>query len=358
MGSFNAACGLSNLSIRENDRAGVLLLGKVEDFDIQYAGHPSEGSLLKINVTDDFLPLLPPIFGKYDDYGNLKDIEESVTTKFLEKIYHKPIQIIMDCIGSSRSVYSSYGDIAKHYLLKGHLLNDGNARFRDILLSVDFTATDGIEDDVVYEFKGYSVFKLGSRWTIKHIKTGKLMGGIHTQQADELLDVFGEHTKLYPGFAPRDYAAIRDLNKLSGMFFLKEVFEQMRVVVQEDTLVKHFATGFDKDWDVFMETLTNSDEGGDERDSLRRFLKIWRLKGAEYIVHKTALDPRYHELLGIYKGSSEFSNLRALIDIATATNRMLAPAVSGGQYSNDPAHLALSSLMVKIIEARQVDEED
>ena len=98
MGSFAVSCGLSNLAIHESDKVGfVLLEPPVSDMLGHRFSSDSGGQVYTGYVTDNFAPFLPPIFGEYDDGGSLCEIEDSVTTKLIERIFNRPIQVVVNC---------------------------------------------------------------------------------------------------------------------------------------------------------------------------------------------------------------------------------------------------------------------
>lgn len=74
MGSWSVYCGISNISITAGDKCVLLPLKK--------------------NRNGEYLPYLPftlPIFGEYDDYGGLENIEEDANTKLIEEHFGVPI---------------------------------------------------------------------------------------------------------------------------------------------------------------------------------------------------------------------------------------------------------------------------
>jgi hypothetical protein len=74
MGCWSIYCGISQIAITSGDKCVLLPLKKERN--------------------GDYLPYLPatlPIFGEYDDYGGLVNIEETEYTKFLEEYFGIPI---------------------------------------------------------------------------------------------------------------------------------------------------------------------------------------------------------------------------------------------------------------------------
>jgi len=69
MGSWSVYCNISNISITSG-RKCVFLALKENELEISYL---------------PYLPAILPIFGEYDDYGGIENIEENENTKLIEK---------------------------------------------------------------------------------------------------------------------------------------------------------------------------------------------------------------------------------------------------------------------------------
>lgn len=75
MGSWSVYCGISNISITAGDKCVLLPLKK--------------------NRSGEYLPYLPltlPIFGEYDDYGGVENIEKDENTKLIEEHFGVTIE--------------------------------------------------------------------------------------------------------------------------------------------------------------------------------------------------------------------------------------------------------------------------
>ena len=93
MGSFNVGCGLSNMSIGAGTEIALfpLLPNYMQGFE------KDDNLKVTIPVTSNLVsndgsyilyrPLSLPIFGAYDDYGGIEDIEEDVNTKSIEDFF-------------------------------------------------------------------------------------------------------------------------------------------------------------------------------------------------------------------------------------------------------------------------------
>jgi len=145
MGSFNVACGLSNLSINEGDKIGFVILDdsfttRTNERDRNKAA--PEGQSMLIYADSLYTPVLPPIYGQYGDYGRVKKIVKSSTTKFLENMFDRPIKTILACISSHRSLYSTIGEIWKHYAIKNPTMEIFQGDMHEQILSLGFVEAE------------------------------------------------------------------------------------------------------------------------------------------------------------------------------------------------------------------------
>lgn len=86
MGSFNVSCGLSSASIGYGERVGFIPL-----VPNKYS-HRMDDCI--IGAVSLYIPIAPPIYGTYDDYGKLENIEPNGSTAYMAKAYGmKPEQI-------------------------------------------------------------------------------------------------------------------------------------------------------------------------------------------------------------------------------------------------------------------------
>jgi hypothetical protein len=149
MGSFNVACGVSRISMGGGRRAVLVPLLREKTYrDF----HGSGGAMIISNdgISHTYSPFALPIFGEYNDYGVLDNIEENVNTKAIEKYYGCSIERFVEYIcrpwdnrdkekqktfpdnpysmfvhrdvynNLSRKIYSEYGELdsayASHYV--------------------------------------------------------------------------------------------------------------------------------------------------------------------------------------------------------------------------------------------------
>jgi hypothetical protein len=73
MGCWNETCGVSQVAITAGERIAVVLIQ--EQKHVEAEGHSYS--------TELWTPAFLPIFGKYDDYGGIEEIEEDWNTLFI-----------------------------------------------------------------------------------------------------------------------------------------------------------------------------------------------------------------------------------------------------------------------------------
>ncbi len=91
MGSFNAACSISNISISAGDLVAYIPLENAK-----YRYHIGDGNDMLLHTNCFYVPVTLPVFGIYDDYGGVDDIEENKNTKIIEEHFGMPIAKVID----------------------------------------------------------------------------------------------------------------------------------------------------------------------------------------------------------------------------------------------------------------------
>lgn len=353
MGSFDVGCGISNLAVHEGDKAGFLIMGKAPDYLKSPAPKPME--TIYIYNTDLHKPLLPAVYGEYGDYGNLDNIEESATTLFLEKIFGKPVSDVIACISCSRGIYDSYGLIWKTYgNTQGNLGLHGSP-IEETLISFGFEKTYDANKNTVYSFSGYSlvnIFNEKYQWSVQENITGRtLVEFVCGNNVQEILEVFGEHTRIYPGFAKADYQSVHDLNKLGGMFFLRDVFGGLKEEFSKNVFYSPALSDFDRQWNEFM------DEMKSQAGNIK-YVSTWDLRAVRFIREKSLLHPVLLDGLGVFDGSDDWKDLHALLSIMHSVNRMIIPSFLGEQFGNDWASSVLNGVTGRVLTLRNEENEE
>lgn len=366
MGSFNVSCGISGLPIGYDDRAGFVILNNAHEYSKSFGFTPSHGTNLEISSINRYVPLLPPIFGTYDTYGRLEDIEPSPTTELLEKLFHKPIAVLAQCIGNNNNVYA--GAIFDNYFIDPTPFQKyypGDEAYDVALSSVGFVKEDG--DNLSYAYEGYRLVRAEHQWQMQVISTGFMaLHRINANTPADLLSAFADVTNMFPGFPTEDWKSIKALSKLSGMFFLPEVVTEVATTIdysewREDT--------FMEDWEDFLKSFDinhqpTSQQHGFPRMSKtpfneeiktgrRMFASAWGLRTNGFIQKCTSMVPEHYDLLDIYPNGQEFSFLRDVITVADMVNRPLQPSMYVGDDFYEESLISLLDVSRKILDDRK-----
>jgi len=243
MGSFDIACGISHTMMEYGDKVGFVILDKNKS-------NSSDFKIFGINQTEKYVPSYAPIYGVYDDYGRLRGIEESYTTKKLESIFKKPIKDVLGCVGNyGRGFYDSHGQIYKNYF---GMNEDGEFNEQLRQLCSGHTLDHDVEDVAeVFELLGFvkidnPQYTLSYRYTDSHVQRRKLdevvvnigkserdylQYGINDGEVDnyytfeDMMNSIAE-AGFYPGYGVLGISLYR-LSKSSGMFFSKDIQDMM-----------------------------------------------------------------------------------------------------------------------------------
>ena len=343
MGDFNVSCGISGLTIDEGDEVGFALLvpSSLEPFHTDKLKEPRR---LSINSNDFYSSYLSPVYGVYDNYGRITQVENTVSAQILEEVFGRPaVDVVNAASNDERSAYFRGSPIHDLY----HPDKDSGPRYpksdEEELLREGFTK-DG--DSFIFgkytiqssSHQDYTVLiKNGDRETVRTWKKS-----VH----ETLLEAFSRDTGCYPGFNPKDYEAIHQLMGMSGMFFLKSVFKDM---LAQQASWDDFAFGevwAEKAWTRFKEVVT-----WDTSDAMKWLDVQFRLN--DLLTRNIKLDGKYIHLLRKYfDRDDEFHETRHLNSMLQSVNRILEPSLTGNQYGNHEASVALHGITAEILAKR------
>lgn len=96
MGSFSVVCAGSGMSITSGDEAAIILLVPRRNSDPVLK--PMSMMVFNEGPQGLYTPFALPIFGRYNDYGSLEDIERNVTVEVLEKFFNVGIDTILEIV--------------------------------------------------------------------------------------------------------------------------------------------------------------------------------------------------------------------------------------------------------------------
>lgn len=359
MGSFDVSCGFSNLGIHDGDATGFLILEKNREHS--YKDFPEAGKNIIVNATDHYRPFLPAVYGIYDDYGRIKDIKESVTTKILEEIFHRPIQVIVDCVCSDDDIYDANGAIAKNYSTKQlPTFMDRDDSIHDWLLKLGFNLIGDDEGNPMYTFGGYELFKHKGQttWTIRQEGNHRISKNVADRVSiEDLLNIFGHYTHTYPGFDPKDFQAVRRLHRYSGMFFLEEVAKGMDEFHNSAHYMNNFentrTNRFKESWAELIEEMAAAENELDMYDA------ICHCDGVEFFLREIAIkSPDTKHFISYGKEGKEILELRSMIRTAEEANRPFGPSIYVSLGEADRASKMLNMLSANVLAKRQKEWEE
>lgn len=352
MGHFNAACGISNITIKEGDEVGFILLAKA----------PAPGMMTKdvgfpayLRETDAFRPLFPAVYGEYDGYGRIEKIIPSRTTILLETMFSRPIDDIMECVTCNRGLYESSSEIFKRYFTGSKAFDEFNVTNEDGLIPLGFRKISSIDDEEVYVYGKYSIVvrKKGMThlWSISSTPSGKLLiPEFPSPFISTGLEVFSKVTGIFPGYDDADVARIVALNGFYGMFYLKETFEGVRSYLEESSEDFRDSVAFTRGmWDEFVtaqETIKN--DSTQDAEVILSSLTI-----GHFLEFKTGLNVNSLGQLLIYGETYEYLEVADLTTVMAMVNRMFQPSFCGTQDGDDGVSLALNAVTSRIISARK-----
>lgn len=353
MGSFDVSCGISNISINEGDNTGFLILEKPPVYLSR--DFPEPGKTLIINATDLYRPVLPPVYGTYDDYGRITDIRDSATTKVIEEMFGLPVQQVIDCIVSSDDIYDSRSAIADAYATKPELITDRNDSLAEYLKNLGFKVEKQDGEDVYvfnlkYEITTNSEDKY---WIIRESESKKVLAQVSTYKDGwHLLNTFVHLTGMYPGFDVKDFRAIRSLNAYSGMFFMEEVFRGMDMFNNTEHYMNNYemtmTNSFKESWREALAELAEAKEEGNKYFSMTNSVEM------ELFFRELAFPSSHFPLLTMYADAEdEILALRSIINIAQGVNRPLAPSAYSSLGDGDRPAKMLNTIVAHVLGKRE-----
>lgn len=368
MGSFNVGCGISNIAIEPGDKIGFVILDTGSGPD---RIDPEVGMTTLLNEYDLYRPFLPPVFGVYDDYGSIEDIQPSKTTEFLEKYFEQDIGTVIECLTDIRTPYYDGGAIFRAYFKGSKKFTEFQASPAEGLLPLGFSKAKGKSNEEVYTLQSFEVVITGKEplpfWSVRNAKTGEvLVKPFQSQFMHQVLDAFGNATGIYPGYDTADYSRILRLRNSSGMFFSEQVFASMCDYLATDGgFYEESHKRRKKMWDDFLEEpkmferLLSSVAEGTKLAGMfgvkeqRQYSQIGR-----FVETNTSFPITDVWMLDNYGTGYEYLQLIELMDIMRVTNKLFTPSFCGSQEGDTKASLALHGITGAILDARLEQEKE
>lgn len=269
MGCFEVSCGLSNITIKHGDKAGiVLLIPHTEYPNLKYLKgeitlKPDINFVTNHGPFGLYQPFCLPIFGEYNDYGSLENIRKDSTVKKLEEYFEIPIKSILDIVGKDRSIWDSYAGILGPYGTGLKIEYSSDKITKQWLVEAGFEEKDGKyihtkihyvlqqkpvpSDKVVQTDKPIAYVQYGrikedkdeERWGIFYwnyetkkydvtwaSKTRDFCESFYKHSSDKTF--FGETPGIMLGIKEEYWARVILLRKLSGMFIDSQVYNKIK----------------------------------------------------------------------------------------------------------------------------------
>jgi len=347
MGSFDVACGISNIAIQEGDRTGFLFLNDVRNEYSPWDETPQSESLV-VYHNDHYRPFFAPIYGKYNDYGTIEDIERNTTVEVLENIFGISIEAIVEIVTDSGSgIYNKSGHIGTAFGLNKKAFEYGISD-HESLLRLGFTAVNDSE----YAFDGARFIKTTSGWSAVREQTKK---DFLTRDLGTAVELFGDVIGIYPGYKPSDATKIRAIRKLGGMFFHADVFEEIKSIPQNQWEAEATRRWKEK-WDQFMSTFSYVDNGDDDAAEMRATIRL--MQSGESVTRNQSVPPEYTGYFASYADSDEMLDLYYFERIVSLSNRFLEPTRYAGQYVEDDTQRAVMAAALRVLDRRKKEYEE
>lgn len=349
MGSFNVGCGISNLSIDEGDKIGFVIIKKSTPL------YGSSNAMGHFSNLDYFMPVFPPVFGEYGDYGSMINIERSVTVEILEDKFGIPMNAIMDCISCSHNIYSDAGGIYKYYFKGDRSWQGWGVEPAVSFAKLGFIQRDDVDGREVFALGGFEIrqrFELMKDhpdiklwyWSVVRSKTGEvLVPEFMSQSVDAIMDCFAKVSGICPGFTDESVESIKHLQSFSGMFFLKDVYEDVLSFMEENN--DEYNLNFYKSmWDNLRKAGTTSK---------RTTGSFGRIPTMSMVIKDLTLFPdKYFNQLKRYGDTYEFNHIFTLPRVMLSLNRMLMPSLNGEQFGDNDIALRATEITQSILEKR------
>jgi hypothetical protein len=360
MGHFSVACGISNLSIHEDDKIGFMLLSESKSRFRDPRMSENVGISHYLYNTDLFAPFIAPLFGSYDGYGNIVDIKDCKTNEVLEEVFGIPALDVINSVTGSRSVYETDSQVFKSYYKGSRRFNSLNATPEEALTPLGFVKSEKLSDSTteVFALGDYAISVRQAEpfnyWSIRSSTSNVVfVPEVQDNRAGRTLEEFAKLTKTFPGYPEKDWKKVETLNSLHGMYFLEDVYKEMNDYLNVPGNVFRYGKTPERLWDEFIAVMKAVEKEGENPQKFMELLDFPR-----FVMNATTFPEEHLNLLRKYEDSYEFLGVRSMMDIMTQTNRMFAPTYCGEQDGNVDAAYNLNKITNRILEERIAQWED
>lgn len=390
MGSFNVSCGMSGLTINEEDKVGVqILTPSTVTVDpriphIKINGFPKS----PLYSHEIFNPYLPAFYATYDDYGLVKDIVESDTTRFLEEKFGLDIQSFSEILLRFSSIYDPHGQILGNF--SSSTVSTSKKHLKDPMVSCGFDFVRLDDQGEHYSFSpidGDEYFlsiKASEETPLECVFSSPdgVTKSFSAHDMSEMLEAFSDLSGTLPGFDEKLWSNIRELSNMTVMFFSSDVYEQVSTVAKENRQTDGTNSLENGDWENFCAKISQIEStsgkpsgvrdkvlslllgtvgrlsglaGGMERDDYISLL----LPGSFFVERFLSLPRKNYGLLAKHfpNPKGDISTLVDVDEVMLSLNRMYLPNYCGTQDGDNRVSLAAAKAIQGILDRRMAEIE-
>lgn len=399
MGCFNVACSVSNISIGAGTKVAFIPLIPTYMDSTNGAVVLSPNSMLTY-PTAIFEPATMPIFGEYDDYGGVENVERNQVVEDIEAYFELKIDTILSMITENRSVWSSFGTQPKEAIVDQELFNqhayeeiDANflwklgfrqdqktkrwvheltnkrtptnryavltARFNELTGEVE---TDKNRFDCTLDFEEHSHYGLTPK--IKVYNNGTfLFETSGRSERDNFAEAWFRHTGYMLNIKPEYQEKIRYIKSMSGMFVHRTVYDRLAskpINFYGETSLERLHQSIIKG----AEELKKLEESlGDVDVDLSVFKR--NSEGYRFFFRGDHGSDEINSDIHCVSFMKDTGGLKELMfafakfkDSMFLTNRFFFPAMNGAQHGDTNASLLLAGVTNEILLERKAEEEE
>lgn len=360
MGCFNVACGISGVTIVEGERMGALLIRKKKGYSS--ANHTDTNKSDQYFMTSDlYVPITPPVYGEYDDYGGLSNIENSPVVNYLKEDFGMPVEVLFECIDAQSPFRLSDESLSFFYDS-----DDGSSQYvldkkRVALANIDFSMLGWSWSDEYYEwiFKDKSwrrffalsvpdddnciYFRVWMDGREDYAKTKKCLA----RDLQGFIEWFSSISGVWLGMDDVRSRSFEMTRGLTWMPFVPEIFETLKSVVESDFMFDLSVKRFDDMVDALPEKLASVKYDSD----MVVFANDFMLQDTIGLIEANA----YRSIVSC---PAEWRDLAYFAGVMRSVNRIYSPTNTIKQGADYGAELAIGRFLLNRAEKKmkEIDE--
>jgi len=336
MGSFNVACGISSASIGYGERVGMLPIIP------QKFKHVSKWFF---GDCDKYIPVSPAIYGIYNDYGSITDVERSPVVDYLEKIYDMPVELLIKCMQAETP--TDYDVVREFYSVDSVLLREPyEPNIHKCFENLGFTRIEPESAVDIWQLEEFFVVaeERGDNES-SYIKSFNVSSEnskgieyrtIHAADVSRFVVEFHKATGRWAGMSKINSDRFNKVSEVVWMPFLPEVFEN---IVENGNLLNvsdRWFADLVEDLPGAFERCANTRSGAvlpvdfSLRNHARDFVSID--------------DEGYRSILEF---PDEWKRVFQFSDVMRAANKAYLPIISGDQVGNPYVEKIVAETLLK-----------